>query len=406
MGASHSLSEAAAAKHSQEGNGHNLSWGLSAMQGYRPTMEDDHTVEQNITEMPGGSFFAVYDGHAGGTVSKMAGIAMLPSIIAEWEKKGRSKDPTDIARAMYSGIINFDANIRATYKNLRNLSDHSGSTMISTIVTENEIIFANVGDSRALLGREGSVVFATKDHKPEDRTESARVLAAGGFIAAGRVCGNLAVSRALGDFVYKDRPDLKAEQQKISAAADLQVIERDPTDQVLVVGCDGIWDVISNDQAMNFVVRQAKLGNSPQEIAEKMLDLCLKRGSSDNMSVIVVLFDDAWNSKIKRKNSRSSRVSSAQATMEGKPKPMTLDHTRGRGSTSKIADLIEKAKSPEVGDVGDVGDEDVFVEAPAVMGPGRGSVVKVGAELETIRSKMADLGTTSQNTTTPNDANL
>lgn len=390
MGASHSLSEAAAAKHSQNGQGHRLSWGLSAMQGYRPTMEDDHTVNQNITQMPGSSFFAVYDGHAGGTVSKLAGKSMLPSIVSAWEAKGRSTDPTDIARSMYAGIISFDDNIRATNRNLRSLSDHSGSTMISTIVTENEIIFANVGDSRAVLGRGGQVVFATKDHKPEDRTESSRVLAAGGFIMGGRVCGNLAVSRALGDFVYKDRPDLKPEQQKISAAADLQVIERDSTDQVLIVGCDGIWDVISNEQAMNFVCKCAKAGVAPKEIAEKMLDLCLKRGSSDNMSVIVILFDDVWDQKLKR--SRSSRAASRRSSVtsqDGKSTtPMSLDRTRGRGSTSQMSDLLDAGMKENEND-----DAEVFSEASlgSPRGRGRGSTVLVGAELEAVRSQMEQL---------------
>jgi len=83
----------------------------------------------------------------------------------------------------------------------------------------------------------------------------------------GRVCGNLAVSRALGDFVYKDRADLQPHEQKMSAAADLTVVQRDPEDQVLIVACDGIWDVMTNEQAVSYVLRSARSGNSPAEVS-------------------------------------------------------------------------------------------------------------------------------------------
>ena len=49
---------------------------------------------------------------------------------------------------------------------------------------------------------------------------------AGGFLQIGRVCGNLAVSRALGDFSFKDTPHLSEAQQKVSAEADITILER------------------------------------------------------------------------------------------------------------------------------------------------------------------------------------
>jgi hypothetical protein len=57
--------------------------------------------------------------------------------------------------------------------------------------------------------------------------------AAGGTIEMARVCGNLAVSRSLGDYTYKDRADLQPEEQKISAEADMTVLER----KVYHTGC-------------------------------------------------------------------------------------------------------------------------------------------------------------------------
>lgn len=60
-----------------------------------------------------------------------------------------------------------------------------------------------VGDSRAVFGSGGKVSFATEDHKPTNAIEKERVEAAGGTVEYERVCGNLAVSRAVGDFCYK-----------------------------------------------------------------------------------------------------------------------------------------------------------------------------------------------------------
>lgn len=400
MGGAHSLSNAAKQKHTDDGSGHGLSWGLSAMQGYRPTMEDDHTVDQSIAVMPRTSFFAVYDGHAGGTVSKLAGTGILPSILSSWDQAGSEPTGEKIAGAMYNGILDFDANIRASYPHLRSLRDHSGSTLISTFVTETEVVFANVGDSRAVLARNDAVAFATEDHKPQSRIESTRVLAAGGYIMMGRVCGNLAVSRALGDFVYKDRADLPPHEQKMSAAADLTVVARDPDDQVLIVACDGIWDVMTNEQAVSFVLRSARSGNSPAEIAEKLIDLCLKRGSTDNMSAIIVLFDDGISKrKASRRASRADRKRTSNLSTASKSNeqldgagtiPMGLDRTRGRGSTSDMGAMIAKAQqgeasSPEVEGEGDATNTPMMRDASR----GRGSVILVGEELDRVRAAIA-----------------
>lgn len=53
------------------------------------------------------------------------------------------------------------------------------------------------------MGANGGVSAATEDHKPTLASEKQRIEAAGGSVECGRVCGNLAVSRALGDFFYK-----------------------------------------------------------------------------------------------------------------------------------------------------------------------------------------------------------
>lgn len=109
----------------------------------------------------------------------------------------------------------------------------------------------------------------------------------------GRVCGNLAVSRALGDFQYKDRTDLPAEAQKITAAPDMTVITRAHEDEFLILCCDGIWDVMTNEQVRDFVIDHLKGGFKAPEICERLMDECLYKNSKDNMSVLLVLFTNA-----------------------------------------------------------------------------------------------------------------
>ena len=64
----------------------------------------------------------------------------------------------------------------------------------------------NAGDSRAIACVGGGLAEAlSTDHKPDDDAERERIENAGGFVEFKRVNGNLALSRALGDFAFKNR---------------------------------------------------------------------------------------------------------------------------------------------------------------------------------------------------------
>jgi protein phosphatase 1B len=110
-----------------------------------------------------------------------------------------------------------------------------------------------------------------------------------------RVNGDLAVSRALGDYVYKVSPSLPAEAQQVSPEPEVKVVARDAAaDQFLVLACDGIWDVMTNEEVAAWIVGQVGEGvESLTELAELLLDECLARGSRDNMSVVIVAFPAA-----------------------------------------------------------------------------------------------------------------
>jgi serine/threonine protein phosphatase PrpC len=70
-------------KISESGTGNDLKYGLSAMQGWRIEMEDAHTSIIGLPKqgLESWSFFAVFDGHAGSTVSKISSTKLLESIL-------------------------------------------------------------------------------------------------------------------------------------------------------------------------------------------------------------------------------------------------------------------------------------------------------------------------------------
>lgn len=97
----------------------------------------------------------------------------------------------------------------------------------------------NAGDSRTVLGIKGRAKPLSFDHKPQNEGEKARICAAGGFVDFGRVNGNLALSRAIGDFEFKKSADLPPEQQIVTAFPDVTVHEIGPDDEFVVLACDG-----------------------------------------------------------------------------------------------------------------------------------------------------------------------
>ena len=123
----------------------------------------------------------------------------------------------------------------------------TGTTVCVVLITKEHIYCANSGDSRAILVKKGNfVVELSEDHKPDNREEEKRINTANHFVSESRVDGNLALSRAIGDFQYKDMPNLAAKDQAVTAKPDIKVVKRSKDDDFIVNACDGIWDCMSN----------------------------------------------------------------------------------------------------------------------------------------------------------------
>ncbi|KDO34813.1 hypothetical protein SPRG_00874 [Saprolegnia parasitica CBS 223.65] len=286
------LSSPITEKETHVGMGNGLAFAVSCMQGWRATMEDAHIARTTIPAFPNCSIFAVFDGHGGKLIADHSAMS-LADVLEKQNINGKEADPADIGKALDRTFLQLDADHRQL-KQIASGEDHSGCTAIAAFVTHTHIIVANSGDSRSVLATDGSVVPMSYDHKPNNETERRRIENAGGSVRNNRVNGDLAVSRALGDFVYKQRSDLKAEEQQVSAEPDIKIEVRNKENEFLILACDGIWDVMTNEEACDFVRSLMLKGeNNMGLICEEMLDHCLQLGSRDNMSVIVVKFSGA-----------------------------------------------------------------------------------------------------------------
>ncbi|XP_066482920.1 protein phosphatase 1G isoform X1 [Tiliqua scincoides] len=179
----------------------------------------------------------------------------------------------------------------------------SGTTAVVALIRGKQLIVANAGDSRCVVSEGGKAVDMSYDHKPEDEVELARIKNAGGKVTMdGRVNGGLNLSRAIGDHFYKRNKNLPPEEQMISALPDIKVLTINDDHDFMVIACDGIWNVMSSQEVVDFVqskiTQKSESGElrSLSSIVEELLDRCLAPDTSgdgtgcDNMTCIIISF--------------------------------------------------------------------------------------------------------------------
>jgi protein phosphatase 1L len=143
------------------------------------------------------------------------------------------------------------------------------------------LLVANVGDSRAVICRGGEAFALSSDHKPNRADERQRIEDAGGVVMwAGtwRVGGVLAVSRAFGDRLLKRYVVAEPEIQE-------DVIQKGV--DFLILASDGLWDVVTNQEAVSMV----KSIENTEEAANKLTEEAYRRGSADNITCVIVRFN-------------------------------------------------------------------------------------------------------------------
>uniref|UniRef100_A0A914WF50 PPM-type phosphatase domain-containing protein n=1 Tax=Plectus sambesii TaxID=2011161 RepID=A0A914WF50_9BILA len=292
-------------KSNSRGEGLGVRYAVAAMQGWRVDMEDAHVVKLGLDDEPpfkDWAFFGVFDGHAGMKVAQHSSEHLLQSVltteqfkilIEETKKSGGKLSPKLIKlleEGVKDGFLTLDSQMKDR-PDIHGENERSGTTATCALLTPTHIFLANLGDSRAVLSKQGAAAFGTEDHKPFLPKERDRIVNAGGSVMIQRVNGSLAVSRALGDFEYKSVPGLQATQQLVSPEPDVYVLERSgDRDEFLLLACDGVYDVMSNTELCDFVRSRMKVTDDLAAVSNQVLDACLSKGSRDNMSVVLVAF--------------------------------------------------------------------------------------------------------------------
>ncbi|KXJ94835.1 phosphatase 2C-like domain-containing protein [Microdochium bolleyi] len=148
-------------------------------------------------------------------------------------------------------------------------------------VRQRVLYTANVGDARIVLCRAGKALRLSYDHKGSDENEGKRISNAGGLILNNRVNGVLAVTRALGDTYMKDLVT--------GHPYTTETVIQPEVDEFLIIACDGLWDVCSDQDAVDMVRETA----DPVTASKMLVDHALARFSTDNLSCMIVRFDKA-----------------------------------------------------------------------------------------------------------------
>ena len=228
------------------------------------------------------SIFGVFDGHGGSSVAHYAGTHTHVALLRHPQRT------TDISVALRAAFL--DTNRRlfegAQLRPRGQSPSTAGCTALLVCVTPREVATAWAGDSEAaMFYRSGHVVPLCRPlHKPWDPKERAMIERRGGTVfergGAARVCGVLAVSRAFGNARFKDY---------ITAEPDVHVMPVTGDEAFMVIACDGLWDVLTPEGVAAFL----KSANTilREEVAEALVMYARSLGSTDNITVVVVFFN-------------------------------------------------------------------------------------------------------------------
>lgn len=254
--------------------------------GQRNLMEDAHVCIDDLVKHLGelvigestGAYYGVFDGHLGKDAAHFVRENLLKFIIED------AAFPQAVEEAVKRAFLRTDRAFAQACQIDRELA--SGTMALTVLIFGRSLLVANVGDCRAVLCKRGRAVQMSRDHKASCMVERSRIESMGGFVDDGYLNGQLSVARALGDWHLEG---LK-EGGPLSSEPEMRQAELTEEDEFLIIGCDGLWDVFSSQDAVSFARRRLQKHNDPERCSKELIAEALKRDTSDNLTVVTVCF--------------------------------------------------------------------------------------------------------------------
>ncbi|CAO2826679.1 unnamed protein product [Amaranthus hypochondriacus] len=263
--------------------------------GTRTFMEDEHVRIDDLSLHLGSmfkcpkpsAFYGVFDGHGG----PEAAAYIRNNVTRFFFEDVDFPESLELDEIFLEGVENClrQAFLMAdlALADECSISASSGTTALTALILGRLLMVANAGDCRAVLCRKGEAIDMSQDHRPTYLSERNRVEELGAYVDDGYLNGVLSLTRALGDW---DMKLPKGSASPLIADPELRQIILTEDDEFLIIGCDGIWDVMSSQQAVSIVRRGLRRHDDPEQCAKELVREALRLDTVDNLTVIVVCF--------------------------------------------------------------------------------------------------------------------
>uniref|UniRef100_A0A0D6R2E2 protein-serine/threonine phosphatase n=1 Tax=Araucaria cunninghamii TaxID=56994 RepID=A0A0D6R2E2_ARACU len=278
--------------------------GSWAEKGPKRDMEDEHICIDDLQQHLGsvvefqasGAFYGVFDGHGGRDAALFIQKNLLKYIVED------SHFPKAVGKALRNAFMQADN----AFADAVCVDSTSGTTALAALIVGRTMTVANAGDCRAVLGKRGKAIEMSTDHKPNCNSERLRIESLGGSVYDGYLNGQLSVARALGDWHMKGP---KGSKCPLSAEPEVKEVELTEEDEFLIIGCDGLWDVMTSQCAVTLVRRALMAHNDPERCSKELVREALDRNTCDNLTVVVICFSADPPPRIEHSRSRLFRRS-------------------------------------------------------------------------------------------------
>ncbi|KAL8172382.1 hypothetical protein V2J09_024186 [Rumex salicifolius] len=257
----------------EEGDG----YAVYCRRGKKGDLEDRFSASVEVNGAAKQALFGVFDGHGGATAAEFAAKNLGRKILE------KAQNTEELENAVRDGYLTTDSDY------LKQKAAGGGACSVTALIRDGNLVVSNAGDCRAVLCRSGVAVPLTIDHKPSREDERQRIEATGGYVdccrGVWRIQSSLAVSRAIGDMHLK---------QWVTAEPETKSVAIQPDFQFLILASDGVWDKVSNQEAVDIVLLSCtEVGSNKPDLAQacrELVNLSIKRGSYDDTSALLVDF--------------------------------------------------------------------------------------------------------------------